>query len=120
MKAAGDRVKQFRVAKTYGPDQDGAKRFTRRYGDALVCVRHRLSDDGLLRFTTVELLTESTPVAPRQRVIIALRIPASSQATRATLLACGATWDTRRRLWLVAYMVAKSLKLLKYRACNRE
>ena len=109
-------LERLRVAKKYGPDQDGAKRFARRYGDQLVCVRHRLSDDGSIRHTTVELVVESTPVVSRQRTIIALRIPPDSRATRSLLLACGAQWDKKNRLWLLPHMVAKSLRLLKYRA----
>ena len=106
----------LRVAKTYAPDQDGAKRFARRHGDALVCVRHRISEDGATRYTTVELVAESTPVASRQRSIIALKIPPGSKSTRSLLLACGATWDAKNRVWLIPHMVAKGLRLLKYRA----
>lgn len=107
---------RLRVAKTYAPDQDGAKRFARRHGDALVCVRHRMSPDGLTRYTTVELLAESTPVAVRSQTIIALKIPPGSKATRSLLLACGARWDSKHRLWLLPQMVAKGLRLLKFRA----
>jgi hypothetical protein len=109
-------LQRFRVAKTYGPDQDGAKRFARRHGDQLVCVRHRISEDGLTRYTTVELVAETTPVASRQRSIIALKIPAGSKSTRSLLLACGATWDPKHKIWLIPHMVAKGLRLLKYRA----
>jgi hypothetical protein len=111
-------LERLRVAKKYGPQQDGAKRFARRYGDQLVCVRHRMSEDGLTRFTTVELLAETTPVATRQRTMIALRLPPGSKSTRSLLLACGATWDSKNRLWLLPHMVAKGLRLLKYRAAN--
>ena len=72
---------RWRVTKTYGPTQDGAKRFALRYGEQLVCVRHRLSDDGKRRLTTVELVVETTPVVSRQRTLIAVRIPAHDQNT---------------------------------------
>jgi hypothetical protein len=109
-------LRGLRVAKTYGPEQNGAKRFARRHGDNLVCVRHRVTDDGLTRHTTVELLAESTPVAVRKRSIIALRIPDSTKTQRSLLLACGAKWDAKNRLWLIPHMAAKGLRLLKYRA----
>jgi hypothetical protein len=109
-------LQRLRVAKTYAPDQDGAKRFFKRHGDDLVCVRHRLSEDGLTRYTTVELLAETTPVASRQRTLIALRIPDSTKSTRSLLLACGARWDAKHKVWLIPHMVAKGLRLLKYRA----
>lgn len=116
MKRTERPLERLRVAKKYAPGQDGAKRFARRYGDQLVCVRHRLSDDGSTRHTTVELIVESTPVASRQRTVIALRIPPDSKATRSLLLASGAQWDKKNRVWLVPHMIAKSLRLLKYRA----
>lgn len=108
-------LQRLRVAKTYAPDQDGAKRFARRHGDDLVCVRHRISADGLTRYTTVELLAETTPVATRQRTLIALRIPDTTKSTRQLLLACGATWQAKHKVWTVPHMVAKGLRLLKYR-----
>ena len=113
-------VRSLRVAKTYAPEQDGAKRFAKRHGETLVCVRHRLSEDGLTRHTTVELLAETTPVATRQRSLIALRIPDSTKSMRSLLLACGAKWDPTNKLWLIPHMVAKGLRLLKYRAALPE
>ena len=109
-------LQRLRVAKTYSPEQDGAKRFGKRHGEDLVCVRHRMSDDGLTRYTTVELLAETTPVATRKRSLIALRIPDSTKSMRSLLLACGAKWDAKNKLWLIPHMVAKGLRLLKFRA----
>lgn len=109
-------LRRLRVAKTYAPEQDGAKRFAKRHGTDLVCVRHRMSEDGLMRFTTVELLAETTPVVTRQRSLIALRIPDSTKSMRSLLMACGASWDPKHKIWLVPHMVAKGLRLLKYRA----
>lgn len=108
-------IGQLRIAKRYAPTQNGAKRFLRRYGDQLVCVRHRLSDDGKVRHTTIELLVESTPIVSRMRSIIALRIPQADKGSRQLLMACDAKWKPRERVWLVPQLVAKNLKLLRYR-----
>jgi hypothetical protein len=116
VKREPESLRNLRIAKTYAPDQDGAKRFAKRHGDNLVCVRHRVSDDGLTRFTTVELLVETTPITTRKRSVIALQIPSTTKSMRSLLLACGATWDSKHKLWLIPHMVAKSLRLLKYRA----
>jgi len=116
VKKSAAALRGLRVAKTYAPEQNGAKRFAMRHGDSLVCVRHRMSEDGLTRYTTIELLAETTPVATRQRSLIALRIPDSTKSMRSLLLACGATWDAKNKLWLIPHMVAKGLRLLKYRA----
>ena len=113
VKTANTNLAALRVAKTYAPDQNGAKRFARRYPDQLVCVRHRLSDDGSLRHTTVELLIESTPVASRARTLVAVKIGASDKNTRTLLMACGAQWVPKEKYWLLPRMVAKNLRLLK-------
>ena len=114
MKAAKTSLAKLRVAKTYSPEQNGAKRFALRYGDELVCVRHRLNDTGTIRHTTVELLVESTPVVSRARSLIALRIPPTDKATRTVLLACGAQWQPTQKYWLVTRIVAKNLRLLRF------
>lgn len=111
--AANSANARMRVSKTYAPDQDGAKRFARRYGESLVCVRHRLSDDGGMRHTTVELLVESTPVASRARSNVAIRIPAGDRSTRTLLMACGAQWRSKEKVWILPRMVAKNLRLLR-------
>jgi hypothetical protein len=113
VKTATTTLSALRVAKTYAPNQNGAKRFAKRYGDQLVCVRHRLSDDGTVRHATVELLIESTPVSSRARSLVALKIPATDKKTRTLLLACGGQWLPKEKYWLVQRLVAKNLRLLK-------
>ena len=102
----------LRVAKTYPPDKDGAKRFARRYGEQLVCVRHRLNEAGTVRHTTVELLIESTPIASRARALVAVRIDPSDKPMRARMIARGAEWQPKQRYWLLPRQVAKNLGLL--------
>ena len=94
-KDAAPALSSLRVAKTYSPERDGAKRFARRYGEQLVCVRHRLDATGTMRHTTVKLLVESTPVVSRSRAVVALRIPPTDKATRVVLLAAGAQWQPK-------------------------
>lgn len=115
MKTSSSPLSQLRVAKTYSPAQDGAKRFARRYGDQLVCVRHRLNDEGTVRHTTVELVVESTPIASRARTLVAVRMPHADRSTRALLLACGARWRPKNRYWILPHLVAKNLRVLRYR-----
>ena len=106
-------MSSLRVAKTYSPEQNGAKRFARRYGEQLVCVRHRLNQAGTVRHTTVELLIESTPISSRSRSLVALRISPTDKATRTLLMACGAKWQTKQKYWLLPRLVAKNLRLLR-------
>jgi hypothetical protein len=106
---------RLRVAKTYSPTQDGAKRFARRFGEQLVCVRQRLNAAGTVRHTTVELLIESTPIAQRARQVIAVRLAPTDKPSRKLLLACGAEWRPKEKYWLVPQVVAKNLGLLHLR-----
>ena len=112
MKTQETGLSQLCVSKTYPPDGNGAKRFARRYGVNLVCVRHRLSNDGTTRHTTVELLVESTPIASRARSLVAVRLVAHDKNTRTLLMACGAQWRPKEKYWLLPRMVAKNLRLL--------
>ena len=75
-------------------------------------MRHRLSDDGSVRHTTVELLIESTPIASRARTLVAVKIGHADKHTRSLLMACGAQWVSREQVWLLPRMVAKNLRLL--------
>ncbi len=59
------RKSELRVTKTLEPDQPGAVRLTRQYGDALLCVRYRRDPRGLTRYTTVELIVDRAPVATK-------------------------------------------------------
>jgi hypothetical protein len=102
----------LRVSKKFTPQQNGAKRFALRYGDSLVCVRHRLNETGTMRHTTVELLVESTPVASRARSLVAVRISQGDKANRLVLAACGAQWQPKQRYWLLPRIVAKNLRLI--------
>lgn len=106
-------LSSLRVAKTYSPEQAGARRFAKRYGDQLVCVRHRLNETGTVRHTTVELLVETTPVVSRARSLVAIRISPTDKATRTVLMACGAKWLPKQRYWLLPRLVAKNLRLLR-------
>lgn len=105
-------ISDLRIAKRIRPNRNGAKRFALRYGDQLVCVRHRLSADSTIRYTTVELVIEQTPVVPAGDRLIALRLNPRDQFTRSLLLASGGRWDDTAKQWLVARKVAKSLGLL--------
>ncbi|MFT3954778.1 MAG: hypothetical protein QM722_10435 [Piscinibacter sp.] len=107
-------LSQLRVVRTYSPQQNGAKRLALRYGSRLVCVRHRLNHPGTRRYTTVELVVDSTPIVQRARAHIAIRIPSADQGTRALLHACGARWQPRQKYWLLPQLVAKNLRLLRY------
>lgn len=97
------------VVRTLWPHQPGTIKLARRFGAALVCVRHRRDATGWTRLTTVELIVEEVDVRPR---VVAVALPWDADpARRAELRAAGARWDGRTRLWKMPIGVARGLGL---------
>ncbi|WOB06847.1 hypothetical protein [Piscinibacter gummiphilus] len=105
---------QTRVTKKYAPSQPGARKLTRRYGEELVCVRHRQNLEGTVRYTTVELLVEQTPLPPKKlmRPLLAVRLQGSESDLRRRIMAYGAQWDPRLGIWWVPRGVVTRLRLM--------
>ena len=103
------------VVKRLRPSQPGTLKLTRRYGDALVCVRYRHNADGTHRYTTVELVVDDAPVASRAHLdaIVLVRLAFTDAARRHRALAHGAKWDVERQLWQMPRRTAKKLRLAK-------
>jgi len=103
------------VVKRLRPSQPGALKLTRRYGEALVCVRYRHNADGTHRYTTVELVVEDAPVASRAHLdaIVLVRLAFTDATRRHRALAHGAKWDVERQLWQMPRRTAKKLRLAK-------
>lgn len=96
------------VLKTIWPEQAGAIKLARRFGETLVCVRYRQAADGRNRRTTVELVVEETPIRARW-VAVSLPHEIDTAELRARAQAHGAEWDSRRRVWVMPARVAKQL-----------
>ena len=107
---------QTRVVKRLNPSQPGAMKLTRRYGDALVCVRYRHTADGTHRYTTVELVVDDGLVAHRvspDETIVFVRFAFDDVKRRRCALSQGARWDARRRVWSMTVAAAKRLGWVK-------
>lgn len=104
--------KRFPVIKRMAPQQAGAVKLARRYGDALVCVRYREDPDGLHRCTTVELVVERVPIVRREPRPVGLRLKHNERELRAALLQQGAVWDAAARLWRAPLRTVKALGLV--------
>ena len=100
-----------RVIKTLAPSDRGALELARRYGDALVCVRHRTDAKGKIRHTTVELLVASTPIRPRSSKMVYVKVEPRERALSAVIQAAGGRWDGMNRLWRLPSRVATILSL---------
>lgn len=100
-----------RVVKTLAPTNRGAITWTRHYGEALVCVRHRTDAKGKFRHTTVELLVETTPIRPRNQTMVQLRTGPHERELIAVIKTAGGKWDAKARLWTLPRRVAGILSL---------
>jgi hypothetical protein len=102
---------RYRVVKTLKPTDPGAIGWARRYGEALICVRHRTDGRGKVRHTTVELLIESTPIQPRTTRLVHLKIAPHERSLHAICKAAGGHWDSKSRTWRLPQRVAGILNL---------
>jgi hypothetical protein len=102
-----------RIVKRLAPDQPGAKKLTRRYGHALVCVRYRHDPDNGLRYTTVELLVEQAqlPATRARNTVVYVHIRHIDRNIKDQALASGATWDRKRQAWRMTLAAAQTLHL---------
>ena len=106
-------VSDLRVAKRIGPDRAGAKMHSRKHGDDLVCVRHRIDPAANVRYVTVELVVDAIPIVSRLNDEVAVRIGPSQRSLRSDLLAFGARWDANAQVWRMPRSVARTLRLLR-------
>jgi hypothetical protein len=101
----------YRVVKTLRPTDRGAIEWERKYGKALVCVRHRTDAKGRVRHTTVELVVQSRPITIRSAKQVWIRIALYERDLRAVIETAGGVWDGRRRAWRLPSRVVSILKL---------
>ena len=87
------------VGKTMQVDTPGAVKLTRKYGEALVCVRYRISPDGAERITTVELEVDRVAVQRKANPVVAVKIYPSERKLTALTKAKGARFNGKTRLW---------------------
>lgn len=105
-----DRSKH-RVVKTLAPTDRGALELARRYGDALVCVRHRTDPKGKVRHTTVELLISSEPIRKRSAGMVLVQTHPREQGLHAAIRAAGGVWDAKQQMWRLPSRIATILNL---------
>lgn len=107
----GTTIASLKVAKKFGPLQKGALKLSRRYGSALVCVRHRHDTRTGHRYTTVELVVDSAPIQGWDERIASVRIGYHEESVRAQARAPGARWDPAGRVWRMTLGTVRKLGL---------
>jgi hypothetical protein len=101
------------VSKTMQVDRPGAVKLTRKHGDALVCVRYRVSPDGAERITTVELEVDRVTVQRKSNPVVLVKIYPSETKLTAMAKAKGARFNGKTRLWRMHQNDAHALGLDK-------
>jgi len=69
-----NQITNFRVTKKLSPAQPDAIKLARRYGEQLVCVRHRIDPAGTTRVTTIELVVEQAPLNVKADQLVGIRV----------------------------------------------
>ena len=105
------------VKATIKPGQNGAKRYTRQYGDQLVCVRYRYDKRRQKRLTTVELIVDEQDwiqgiTIPPDK-IVPLRIAYGETELREKVKEAGAYWDSKLKCWKLSFRLVYALGLEK-------
>jgi hypothetical protein len=84
----------------------GTRKLAARFGERLVCVRHRYDADKRKRYTTVELIVAEDDWTPRERSprasrspedMVYVRVAWDEVGLRAKLKTLGAIWRPRLR-----------------------
>ena len=107
----GALASRLRVTKKLTTTDRGAIKLAQEFGDALVCVRHRIDAEARFRYTTVELLVDKAEMQPRQSKIVNIRISPKEYGLRTIVRAAGAVWDSKVGLWRIPKRVATVLRL---------
>ncbi len=108
-----DDFRQTWVVKTLWPGQAGSIKLSRRYGEALVCVRYRHDATGQVRYTTIEVVVDQAPlpkVFARQGTQ-SIHLAHTESTLRAKAIQHGAEWDEESKLWRLTTAAVKALGL---------
>ena len=111
------------VVKTLRPGAPGTHRFTRRFGNRLICVRYRHDRRSGYRFTTVEVIVDSAPLprdieayrvhplARHRNSPVLVRIEVHETHLQRKARAVGGKWLRKHRAWKLPYREAARLDL---------
>lgn len=112
----------MKVIKTIKPGQHGTRRFLKRYGERLVCVRYREEAATRSVFTTVELIVDQREKLPgvdqssvysqRDQQWVALKIAYEESELRSRVKRKGGQWSQREKVWVLMYKHAAEIGIL--------
>ena len=97
----------------YAPSSRGAIKLAQRFGETLICVRHRVDAEAKIRFTTVELLVDRAPITPKPQKFVSVQIDWNEQTLRRLVKEAGARWDGSAKVWRMPRRLAGILRLTR-------
>lgn len=102
-----------RVVKVMRPGAPGTLRLQRRFGNALLAVRYRYDWTGLHRYTTVELLADTSPVVrgTRPEALCTVQLHPGEQELEQAVRQLGGHFDPQLRRWVIPGYVVQQLGL---------
>jgi len=108
----------LKTKRTILPGKMGTKKWVKKYGDKLVCVRYKYDDKTQKRLTTIELIVEeqnwkpNTGVIPKNKIVyIGIKYGEVELARKAKAL--GGKWNKQKRVWELAYGKVQALGIAK-------
>ena len=98
------------------PGQKGTKSLVEKYGEALVCVRHRYDEASRTRIKTVELIEEKKELPSQQKridddALVPVQIAYAESALKNMAKTLGGRWDPEGRLWYIPFGKIKGMEL---------
>ena len=105
------------VKATIKPGLNGTKKYLKKYGDQLVCVRYRYDKERNRRQTTVELIVDEqdwvTGCNIRPDKVVPLKINFGEMELREEVKLAGGYWDKDKKAWLLSLKEVYKLGLEK-------
>ncbi len=100
------------------PGEAGTKRWIKKYGEDLFCVRYRYDEDNEQKITTVEIIVDKDKWERNRNKIPAnkimhIRIEYGELGLSKLVKAAGGRWNKKIKLWELPYKEVISLGLKK-------
>ena len=98
------------------PGQPGTKKYLKKHGAKLVCVRYRYDAEKNIKSKTVEIIVEQSHWEPDgkripKNKIMNIRINLNEDYLRELVKAAGGRWNRIKKLWELPYHEVLSLGL---------
>lgn len=113
--------KHMDVKRTLNAGDKGTQKYLNEFGDKLVNVRYREDKSGNMRYTTVELIVDSKPIAKVDEQLVSntrlmneyvfIRVDLDEVELRDKIKRFGAVWNENCKLWSISLLTTLQLGL---------